>query len=492
MKRSSGILLNISSLPSPYGIGTLGKSAYEFVDFLVKSAQSYWQVLPINPTSYGDSPYQSFSSYAGNPYFIDFDLLIEQGCISRQDILHFPKKSTGVTDYEMLYTHKYHILKKAFENSFNEKDEDYLEFVSNNCYWLEDYAIFMTAKGEHKGKSWQHWEDAPLKAYEENYIREYQHHHKAQIDFWQYIQFLFYKQYTALKRYANGKGIKIIGDIPIYVAADSADVWGNKEFFYFDDDYNPKYVSGCPPDYFSADGQLWGNPVYNWEYLKNTEYKWWLARLKGVQSYYDVIRIDHFRGFEAYYSIDFLEETARNGRWVKGPGIDFINKIKQEIKDIEIIAEDLGYLTPEVHALLEQSGYPGMKVLQFAFDSNEENDYLPHSYTRNCVVYTGTHDNNTTCGWFEHSSKKDWESAVRYGALTKAEGYVWGMIRLAMSSVANLAVIPMQDYLNLGEKCRMNEPSTIGKNWKWRLTGEENLDELSERIAQITRLYGRI
>lgn len=489
--RSSGILMHIASLPSPYGIGTFGKEAYEFVDFLVGAGQSYWQILPIGPTGAGDSPYQSFSTFAGNPYFIDLDLLKEEGILTKEeyenaDFGNDPEK----VDYEKMFNNKMPILRIAFQNSKGKYKDELKNFRFENKAWLEDYALYMAVKSEFDLKSWQEW-DTDIKLRKKTALEHYKEELKNEIDYWVFLQYIFFKQWAALKNYANINGIKIIGDIPIYVAEDSADTWANSEVFMLDEEKRPIVVSGCPPDAFSATGQLWGNPIYNWSHLEKTHYKWWIERIKGNINLYDVTRIDHFRGFESFWQIPYGEPTAVNGKWVKGPGIKLFNAVKEVLGEVDIIAEDLGYLTQEVIDFRDASGYPGMKVLEFAFDTREESDYLPHNYEKNCIVYTGTHDNDTVMGWFENTQKSDTDFAKRYLKLNKKEGYNWGFIRGALSSVGNLAIAQMQDYLGLGSEARMNIPSTLGGNWLWRVKREYLSHKLAKKINKITKLYGR-
>lgn len=491
MKRSSGILMHITSLPSPYGIGTFGKEAYEFVDFLVKAGQKYWQILPLGSTSFGDSPYQSFSAFAGNPYFIDLDLLSKEGLLQKIDYetLDFGHNPESVA-YEKIFKNKMKVLKVAYNNAKNKYLRDIEVFRENNKLWLEDYALYMTVKEKFQLKPWKFW-DEDIKLRNEGALNTYKRELKEEIEYWVFLQYLFYKQYEELKAYANSKGIKIIGDIPIYVAEDSADTWANSNIFLLDENKTPTVVAGCPPDAFSETGQLWGNPIYDWKALEEEDYQWWTERIDASRKLYDVIRIDHFRGFESYWEIPYGEETAINGVWVKGPGIKLFNAIKKALGDVEIIAEDLGFLTEEVINFRIESGYPGMKVLQFAFDSREESDYLPHNYEKNCVVYTGTHDNYTVNGWFKNTNKPDVDYAVRYLNLNEKEGYNWGFIRGALSSVGSLVIAQMQDYLGLEDEGRMNIPSTLGGNWQWRVKKEALTEELAEKINKITKLYGR-
>lgn len=490
--RKSGILLPISSLDSKYGIGTFSKNAYKFVDFLREAGQSYWQVLPLGPTGYGDSPYQSFSTFAGNPYFIDFDQLIEEGYLTSSDLKLVKKvDNEEYVDYGYLYSTRYVVLKKAFDNSDIEEDSEFKTFEKENEYWLDDYALYMAIKDKMNGICWTDWEDE-YKLRDKTMLAEFSESYRSEIIFYKFQQYIFHKQWISLKEYANEKGVKIIGDIPIYVAFDSADTWSNPELYQFDENCQPIAVAGCPPDAFSATGQLWGNPLFDWKYHKETNFKWWLDRIAHCNKLYDVIRIDHFRGFDEYYSIPFGNETAENGEWKKGPGIALFNTIRDELGDIDVIAEDLGFLTDTVIELVEKTGYPGMKVLQFAFDPREESDYLPHNYENNCVVYTGTHDNDTILGWYNSIAKSDQKFAKDYLGVEKDEEIEWAFIRAAYSSVAGLAIIPLQDYLGLGQEARINIPSTLGLNWKWRLKKGALTKSLAKRINKLTTLYSRL
>ena len=489
--RRSGILLPVSSLPSRYGIGAFSKEAYDFIDFLKKSGQTYWQILPLGPTGYGDSPYQSFSTFAGNPYFIDLDDLVEEGWITESDCEAYDFGTDDETDYEKIYLSRFLILKKAFLNSNIEAEQAFQGFIQENAYWLDDYALFMSVKNHFQGKSFAEWDD-DIKMRKPSAIKKYKKECEQEIKFYQFQQFLFSKQWMKLKNYANASGIEIVGDIPIYVAFDSADTWANPELFQFDENCTPVAVAGCPPDAFSATGQLWGNPLYRWEFHKETGYDWWKKRIAYCYKLYDVVRIDHFRGFDEYYAIPFGHPTAEHGKWEAGPGIEIFNELKSVIGKKQVIAEDLGFLTKSVIRLVKKTGYPGMKILQFAFDSREESDYLPHNYEKNCVVYTGTHDNQTTTGWFKTLNKKDKMFAKRYLNITGNKNIAWIFIRAALSSVADTAVIPMQDYLELGDEARMNTPSTLGSNWKWRMEKNALTDELALNIRQLTKLYGRL
>ncbi|MGO1368376.1 4-alpha-glucanotransferase [Senegalia sp. (in: firmicutes)] len=490
--RNSGILFHITSIPSPYGIGTFGKEAYEFVDFLEKSGQKNWQILPIGPTSFGDSPYMSFSSFAGNPYFIDLDILNKKELISKKDYINedFGDNIEEV-DYEKIFDKKTKILRIAYNNARSKYKNEILQFKEENKDWIDDYSLYMALKDEFKLKPWQEW-DEDIKLREEEALKFYRRKLENEINYHIFIQYEFFNEWKKLKKYANDKDIKIIGDIPIYVAADSSDTWANSEIFLLDNKNNPKKVAGCPPDAFSETGQLWGNPLYNWDLLEKQNYDWWIKRIKGNINLYDMIRIDHFRGFESFWSIPYGDKTALNGKWVKGPGMKFFNALKKELGHIEIIAEDLGYLTRETIRLKEDSGYPGMKVLQFAFDTREESDYLPHNYNKYSVVYTGTHDNDTINGWFLNAAKEDVKLSIDYLKLTKEEGYNWGFIRGAWSSVSNLAIAQMQDFLALESWARMNTPSTLGGNWKWRMKKESLTESLAYKIRNMTKLYGRL
>ncbi len=491
IKRSSGILMHITSLPGLYGIGTFGKEAYKFVDFLEKSSQSYWQILPLGITGEGDSPYQSFSAFAGNPYFIDLDFLTEQGLLSREDYEDMDFGSNCmIVDYEKIFNNKMPILRLAFEKGKYTYENEVKEFRKNNKFWIEDYSLYMAIKCKFGLRSWQDW-DKPIKLRNKETIDNYREELKEEIDYWIFLQYLFFTQWFNLKKYANNKGIKIIGDIPIYVAEDSADTWANSEIFMLDENKKPIAVSGCPPDAFSATGQLWGNPIYNWIQLEKVNYKWWMERIKFNSMLYDVTRIDHFRGFESFWEVPYGEKTAVNGTWVKGTGIKMFDAVSKTLGEVDIIAEDLGYITQEVIDFRNASGFPGMKVLEFAFDAREQSDYLPHNYDKNCIVYTGTHDNETVMGWMKNTKKEDVDFAKEYFKLDEEEGYNWGFIRGALSSVANLSIIQIQDYLGLGNEARMNIPSTIGGNWQWRVERETLTDKLAEKINNITILYGR-
>lgn len=491
--RASGILMPISSLPSKYGIGSFSRSAYEFIDILKKANQRYWQILPIGPTGYGDSPYQSFSTFAGNPYFIDPDWLIEEGLLTEEECKSYDFGDDPESiDYEKIYLSRFAMLRKAYERSDISETMEFLSYQEKNAFWLEDYALYMAIKTALRGISWTKWEE-DIKLRREEALKAYRTKLKDDIEFYKYLQYIFAIQWNKLKNYANENGIKIIGDIPIYVAFDSADTWSRPELFQLDELQNPIAVAGCPPDGFSATGQLWGNPLYRWENHKATDYEWWIQRISYSFQLYDVVRVDHFKGFDEYYSIPYGEATAKNGHWEKGPGIEFFLTLNKKLGNVDIIAEDLGYITESVKELLKKTGFPGMKVLEFAFDSREESDYLPHNYDKNCVVYTGTHDNDTIVGWFKNICKEDRALALEYLNRTTEEtkNIHWDMVRLAQGSVAKLCIIPIQDYLGLDSNARINTPSTIGVNWKWRLLKNEITEDLLKKIKLITNLYGR-
>ena len=497
MSRAAGILLSVTSLPSKYGIGCFSKSAYDFVDWLKEAGQTYWQILPICPTSYGDSPYQSFSTFAGNPYFISLEALIEEGVLTEEECgsMDFGNVEDDI-DYEKQYWARYPLLRRAYERSNISRNQDYLRFVEENRWWLDDYALFMAVKNYFDGAPWTKWpEDIRLHwGFALDYYRRELYY---DIEFQQYLQFKFFQQYRALKAYANEKGIQIIGDIPIYVAMDSADTWAHPELFQLDEHNVPTAVAGCPPDGFSATGQLWGNPLYRWDYHRQTGYDWWLSRLWYCFQLYDVTRIDHFRGFDEYYSIPYGAATAMEGHWEKGPGLELFRRVEQVLGWHEVIAEDLGYVTDSVRWLVQESGFPGMKVLEFAFDSRDSgsaNDYLPHNYTENCVVYTGTHDNETITGWFDSISKEEQQSARDYLCdQRQPKKYLYrSFIALVMRSCAKYCIIPMQDYLGLDNSCRMNTPSTVSTNWRWRMKEGALTQELCQDILQTTKRYGRM
>ncbi len=489
--RTSGVLMHISSLPGNTGIGTLGEEAYRFVDFLKASGQTYWQVLPLCPTSYGDSPYQSFSTFAGNPYFIDFKALCDDGLLNESD---YSNVDWGVNpekvDFKKIYANRFSVLRKAY-TAFDKNNSDYKIFCNENGFWLDDFALYMALKEKNSGKPWNEWE-SNIKLRNEDTLNFAQNELEDEIEFQKTVQYFFFCQWNKLKAYANTNGIKIIGDIPIYVAADSADVWANPNQFLLDDDCNPIEVAGCPPDAFTDDGQLWGNPLYNWEYMKNDSYSWWKNRIEHQCRMCDVIRIDHFRGFESYYCIPADSETAKIGEWRKGPGMDFFREIERDLGKKNIIAEDLGFLTPAVKKMLKQSKYPGMKVLQFAFDTDDENDYLLHNFTKNSVAYAGTHDNDTILGFMKNAPRKTRKRAREYLRLSRREGYNWGFMKAVWASNSDTAIVTMQDLLGLGSEARMNFPSTTQNNWEWRAKPDYITYELAEKVKYYVALYQRL
>ena len=490
-KRSAGILLPISSLPSKYGIGTLGKEAYRFIDFLVKANQTYWQVIPIGPTSYGDSPYQSFSSFAGNPYFIDLDLLVEDELLEKKDLAKLKPADESRVDYGWLYETRYPMLRKAYEKGVVKFAEEFNSFEKANKDWLEDYALFMAVKKHFNMASWLEWPDAAIREKKESAVRHYRELLKDDVNFYRFIQFLFFRQYLQLKEYAKEKGIKIIGDLPIYVAMDSCDVWSDSRQFQLDENTKvPKDVAGVPPDYFSKTGQLWGNPLYDWDYMKSTGYKWWMDRVAGVSKFFDVIRIDHFRGFEDYWSVKYGEKTAMNGKWKKGPSIHFVGVLRDWFSNLEFIAEDLGVITEDVTKLLQESGFPGMRVLEFGTDPDGSSVHMPHNHKENCVCYVATHDNPPVMGWLKKAKPKEVDYVKKYYSLSEAESYNIGMIRGGMASVAYLFIAQIQDYLGLDEEATINAPGTLG-NWTWRLVKRQLDSKLARKIAEMTSVYGR-
>ncbi|MGL5956766.1 MAG: 4-alpha-glucanotransferase [Brevinema sp.] len=484
-KRASGILCPIFSLPSNEGIGTLGQKAYDFVEFLAQSKQAYWQILPIGITSYGDSPYQSFSSYAGNPYFIDLDILCKEGLLSSDDCtLDWGNKE--YVDYEQLWNKKYPLLRKAFQNASFTKTA--LQTACQQFFWLEDYAIFMALKNHYQGKSRLEWEEGSLKSLVK---KELLKSLESEIAFHVFVQVKFYEQWFALKKFANQHQVAIIGDIPIFVANDSADVWADPKYFYLDQTGQSTVVAGVPPDYFSETGQLWGNPLYNWEQLKKDQFSWWIQRIQTNLELFDGIRIDHFRGFESYWSIPYGEETAINGTWIKAYGRELFDLLKKQTKNLPVIAEDLGIITPEVKSLIEDTGFPGMCILQFAFDYHTDNPYKPENIKENRVVYTGTHDNNTSVGWFCDPQNSEQVQHLLHDYFHEesldSNQFIKRFIEMAWASKAHTAIIPIQDLLGLGTEARINTPATVGDNWKWRLLEIPSYSWLLE----ITEKYNR-
>ncbi|OQB20343.1 MAG: 4-alpha-glucanotransferase [Firmicutes bacterium ADurb.Bin182] len=485
--------MHISSLPSPYGIGTFGKAAFEFADFLCSAGQKYWQMLPLSPSGFGDSPYQSFSVFAGNPLFIDPELLIEDSLLTKWEAQDFDcSGDSRYVDYGSLIQKRPFILRAAFSRGYSRYREEIEAFKSDNSHWLFDYALFMAVKSRFGMRSWQDWEDEAIKRREKDALGICLRELSEEIDYCVFCQYLFFKQWSRLKNYIASKGISVIGDIPVYPALDSADVWAHPELFALDRDFKPEFVAGVPPDYFSKTGQLWGNPLYDWERMGKNGFAWWMERIKGSRKIYDVIRLDHFRGLSEYWAVPFGEKTAENGEWKQGPGKRFIDALKAHFPELDVIAEDLGYMTEEVRGLLKYSGYPGMKVLQFAFDPKEPGDHLPHNLTKNTVLYTGTHDNETLKGFIKSSSDATLRYIQEYLCVSRKEDIVWGILRAGMSSVSDLFIAQMQDYLELDNDSRMNTPSVPCGNWKWRMTSLKAASDLSGRIRRMTELYGRL
>jgi len=489
IERSAGILLPVSSLPSPYGIGSFGKTAREWIDFLHKAGQSYWQILPLNPTSYGDSPYQSFSAFAGNPYFIDLDSLYEDGLLNKEEYTQTRwSRSKKRVDYSTLYQEREPVLRKAFSRFKNDKKLD--EFIRNNK-WFEHYSLFMVIKESHTLLPWMDWEK-PLRIRDPHALEQIKKEQADNIRYHAFVQYQFDCQWNALRAYASTKNIRIIGDIPIYVSLDSADVWENHELFQLDEHNIPLEISGCPPDSFSEIGQIWGNPLYDWETIAKTGYKWWIQRIRRNFDWYDVLRLDHFRGLESYFAIPYGAKSAKGGRWRPGPGKEFIDMVGKAFPDANIIAEDLGFLTDEVRQLLAYSTYPGMKIIQYAFDDREVGDYIPHKYEANSIAYPGTHDNDTIRGWSRNAQRACIREAMDYIGVQHKKDLPRGMIQLAFESASNLAIIPMQDWLELGSHARLNTPSTVGgKNWRWRMRKKALKPELAEEIAKLTAMSNR-
>ncbi|AUB36827.1 malQ, 4-alpha-glucanotransferase [Nostoc flagelliforme CCNUN1] len=493
--RSSGILLHPTSFPSRFGVGDLGLEAYRFIDFLKDTHQQYWQVLPLGPTGYGNSPYMCYSAMAGNPLLVSPEKLRDEGLLTEEDFANLPGFPVEKVDFDQVVPIKIGLLKKACENfKVNATDiqkNEFAGFCDSKAYWLDNYALFMALKDAHNGASWHTWEAEFVKR-EPEALAQVESRLNEDIFYYKFVQFEFFRQWSDLKSYANMRGIDIIGDIPIYVSHDSADVWAHPDIFCLDEETGvAAQMAGVPPDYFSATGQLWGNPVYNWEELQKQDFKWWVQRFEAMLDYVDIIRIDHFRGFEAYWSVAKGEETAMNGKWVEAPGDAFFEAIREKLGKLPVLAEDLGVITPEVEALRDKYEFPGMKVLQFAFGSDPGNPFLPFNYPRNAVVYTGTHDNDTTVGWFNSASDYEKQNLLLYLGCVSPEGIHWDLIRLALSSIANQAIIPLQDVLGLGNEARMNFPSTAEGNWGWRYQAEALRDELRDRLKVLTRLNGR-
>ena len=494
MERSSGILMPMSSLPSKYGIGTMGKCAYDFVDFLKEAGQKYWQLLPLGPTSYGDSPYSSFSTFAGNPYYIDLDMLVSDGLLKRSELKGIDWGSDAeATDYGKIYESRFKILRIAFNRGreIETEAEAALKFRRENP-WVENYALYMAVKSSFGMVSWQEWPDEGIRMRREDSVREYSERLREDVDFYVFLQYLFYRQWNALRDYAHENGVQFIGDIPIYVALDSADVWSEPWFFQLDENNVPTEVAGVPPDAFTADGQLWGNPLYDWGKMAADGYGWWIRRIDGAKKLYDMIRIDHFRGFDSYWAVPYGDKTAKNGVWRPGPGMGLVGVLTSWFSDLRFIAEDLGYVTPGVRKLLSDSGLPGMKILEFAFDAHGESDYLPHGCVRNSVCYMGTHDNDTVHGWLETTNKEDRRFAERYMHITDDEGWCWGLIRTGMSTASELFVMQMQDVLELGAECRMNVPGRAYGNWRWRMLPGAATKKLAKKLHGYTETYRRL
>lgn len=491
-ERSSGILLHPTSLPGSFGIGSLGKEAYDFVDFLIASNQKLWQVYPLGPTGYGDSPYACFSAFAGNPLVISLEKLQEEGLLAAADLNTKEVFDENKVDYGRVINFKFPLYKKAFANFKNTsslEQEKFKAFCKHHSYWLDDYALFMALKENFGGKPWYEW-DKDIKMKKDTAVAKFKTQLADNISFQKFIQYTFFKQWYELKAYANRNFIKIVGDIPIFVAFDSSDAWSNPDLFFFDEDRKPLKVAGVPPDYFSATGQLWGNPLYNWAKNKETGFAWWIDRVRSNFEAVDVVRIDHFRGFAGYWAVPAGEKTAINGKWETGPGKDLFDAIKNSLGNIPIIAEDLGVITPDVEELIEYCGFPGMKILQFAFDSGEESNYLPHNYSTNSVVYTGTHDNDTTLGWYQKAKPADQQYVKEYFN-SNGSDICWDFIRAAWASTSVIAVIPMQDVMSLGSEARINTPGLAGGNWQWRYTKDALKAEYSDKLKKLTKIYHR-
>jgi 4-alpha-glucanotransferase len=494
--RASGVLLHPTSLPSRFGIGDLGENAYRFVDFLANSNQQIWQILPIGPTGYGNSPYLSYSALAGNPLLISPAILQQQDLLTREELQNIPDFPLDRVDFEGVIEMKMPLLRKASDRykaiSSTEEKQKFQRFCNRQNDWLSDYALFMSLKAAHQGRGWNQW-PADIASRQPQAMSEWATKLADDIFFHKFVQYQFFCQWRNLKQYANEQGIKLFGDIPIYVAHDSVDVWAHRHIFQLDPDTGEAaLMAGVPPDYFSETGQLWGNPVYNWQELKKTDFKWWIRRVEAILEYVDIVRIDHFRGFQAYWAVPHGETTAMNGTWLDAPGDEFFQLLDKQLGKLPIVAEDLGVITPEVEALRDKFNFPGMKILQFAFDSDRANGFLPYNYTnRNCIVYTGTHDNDTTVGWFNERSPEAQTNVVDYLGCVGNDGIHWAMIRLALSSIGNTVILPFQDILGLGTDAKMNTPSQATGNWGWRCRAEAFNDELSGRLKHLTHLYGR-
>lgn len=489
--RESGIIMHITSLPSPYGVGTMGRTAREFVDFLAEAKQSCWEILPLGHTGSGDSPYQTFSAFAGNPYLIDLDLLIEDGLLKPEEADSRDwGGDPGSVNYGRLWENRFKVLRIAFERVPIRSAESRAKFARENSHWLPDYAFFMALKAHFGGQSWESWPDA-LRLRDEREMERYREMLREDVEFFTWMQYMFFRQWKFLRAYAHSKGVRVIGDVPIYVPLDSADVWAHPELFQLDANRRPTFVAGVPPDYFCADGQLWGNPLYDWKRMREDGYAWWLDRIAAAGKLFDVIRFDHFRGLDSYWSVPAGERTAVNGHWAEGPGSHFIWSVRTAFPKLKLIAEDLGFLTESVRSLRRSSGFPGMKVLQFAFGAEGDSYYLPHRHWVDSVCFTGTHDNAPLKQFIEEMPGADREFMKKYLGLNEEEGYVWGLLRAGMCSVCELFIAQMQDYLELGAESRMNRPGTVGMNWRWRVKPGVLTHELAHRIAEMTKMYGR-
>ena len=490
--RASGILMHIASLPNDYGIGKLGHEAYNFADFLKKSGQHYWQILPLSQTGYGDSPYQSFSVYAGNPYFISFEMLEENGLLEKSEYTSIKWcESQRYIDYSTLYENVYEVLKKAFERFKKALPLSFKVFKDENKEWLDNYALFMALKSIHGGKPWVEWEES-LRMREPKAVSQAERLYADEIEFQRFIQFKFYEQWNLLKEYVNSNGMEIIGDIPIYTAYDSADVWCEPELFQLDENRVPTVVAGFPPDGFAIDGQLWGNPIYDWDKMKQTDYNWWVSRMSFAKKIYDIVRIDHFIGFDRYYAIPYDSKSAHDGKWKQGPAYDLFRTIKEKTGNNGIIAEDLGIITPSVRKMLRQAGYPGMKVLQSAFSPDGKSEYLPQNFkSPNCIVYTSTHDSDTVAGWFKCCDKNTKRFCKDYLKIRRSADAPNAFIELAWKSSANAAIAAMQDLCGYDSEARMNVPSTLGNNWRWRALQSDFSDEKAEYLKHLTVLANR-
>ena len=493
MERKSGILMPMSSLPSPYGIGTMGKSAYQFVDFLKAAGQKYWQVLPLGPTSFGDSPYSSFSSFAGNPYFIDLDLLIKDKLLRPSEVKgrdwgNAPDK----IDYAKIFENRFPVLRLAFQRGRERYAREIADFRRENAGWLENYALYMALKAGFGMVSWTEWPDREIRLHKPEAVERYRRQYAEEIDFWVFCQFLFFRQWKALRNYAHEQGIQFIGDVPIYVALDSADVWAEPKYFQLDSDGVPKEVAGVPPDAFTEDGQLWGNPLYDYDVMKADGFGWWIRRIEGAGRLFDMIRIDHFRGFESYWAVPFGNTTAKIGRWRPGPGMALVGVLTSWFHDLSFIAEDLGYTTPEVEKLLKDSKLPGMKILEFGFDPKGESDYMPHNCVNNSICYVGTHDNEVVNGWIRHTDKATLRYVKEYIHKGEDESWCEAMLRTGMSTASKLFVMQMQDILELGEESRINTPGVLGNNWQWRMRPDAIDKTLARKIRKLTETYRRL